>query len=152
MASQLLSAAGNHVSLPEIYVRPESQRPRLHDVINDVNIPVIDLGSPDRQQIVAQVADACRSFGFFQVRSCLNHGVAVDSMEKMMEVASEFFHLPPEEKAKYYSDDPTKKMKLSTSFNIRKESVRNWRDYLRLHCYPLEEFVAGWPSNPASFK
>ncbi|RRT67143.1 hypothetical protein B296_00022908 [Ensete ventricosum] len=120
MASQLLSAAGNHVSLPEIYVRPESQRPRLHDVINDANIPVIDLGSPDRQQIVAQVADACRSFGFFQ--------------------------------AKYYSDDPTKKMKLSTSFNIRKESVRNWRDYLRLHCYPLEEFVAGWPSNPASFK
>ncbi|URD95118.1 hypothetical protein MUK42_30211 [Musa troglodytarum] len=122
MASQLLSAAGKFVSLPEKYVRPESQRPRLHDVINDTNIPIIDLGSPDKQQIVAQVADACRSFGFFQ---------------KMMGVASEFFHLPPEEKAKYYSDDPTKKMRL-------KESVRNWRDYVRLHCYPLEEFVPGF--------
>ncbi|XP_009392937.2 flavanone 3-dioxygenase 2 [Musa acuminata AAA Group] len=149
MASQLLSAVGNHISLPESYVRPESQRPRLHDVINDTNIPIIDLGSPDKQQIVAQVADACRSFGFFQV---VNHGVTVDSMQKMMGVASEFFHLPPEEKAKYYSDDTTKKMRLSTSFNIRKESVRNWRDYLRLHCYPLEELVPDWPSNPASFK
>ncbi|CAL9101022.1 flavanone 3-dioxygenase 2-like [Musa acuminata AAA Group] len=149
MADQLLSAVSDYVSIPESYVRPESQRPRLNEVIRGANIPTIDLGSEDELQIIAQVADACRSFGFFQV---VNHGVPLESMQKMMAVASEFFRLPPEEKAKHYSDDPAKKMRLSTSFNIKKETVRNWRDYLRLHCYPLEEFVPGWPSNPASFR
>ncbi|XP_065038862.1 flavanone 3-dioxygenase 2-like [Musa acuminata AAA Group] len=149
MADQLLSAVSDYVSIPESYVRPESQRPRLNEVIRGANIPTIDFGSEDELQIIAQVADACRSFGFFQV---VNHGVPLESMQKMMAVASEFFRLPPEEKAKHYSDDPAKKMRLSTSFNIKKETVRNWRDYLRLHCYPLEEFVPGWPSNPASFR
>ncbi|RWW14533.1 hypothetical protein GW17_00021693 [Ensete ventricosum] len=153
MAGQLLSAVSDYASIPESYVRPESQRPRLNEVIRGANVPTIDLGSGDEPQIIAQVADACRSFGFFQVRRLVvNHGVPLESMQKMMAVASEFFRLPHEEKAKHYSDDPAKKMRLSTSFNIRKETVRNWRDYLRLHCYPLEEFVPGWPSNPASFR
>ncbi|KAJ6809108.1 protein DOWNY MILDEW RESISTANCE 6 [Iris pallida] len=43
-------------------------------------------------------------------------------------------------------------MRLSTSFNVKKEKIHNWRDYLRLHCYPLEEFVPDWPSKPSSFK
>ncbi|URD86970.1 hypothetical protein MUK42_27439 [Musa troglodytarum] len=149
MADQLLSTVSHHSSVPDNYVRPESQRPRLHEVVRDADIPTIDLGSLDVSRVIAQVGDACRSFGFFQV---VNHGVPDELMLSLMAVASEFFRLPPEEKAKHYSDDPAKKMRLSTSFNIRKETVRNWRDYLRLHCYPLEEFVPGWPSNPASFK
>ena len=73
-------------------------------------------------------------------------------MVEMKAIAREFFSLPPEEKAKLYSDDPAKKIRLSTSFNIRKETVRNGRDYLRLHCYPLEDFVPVWPSKPPSFR
>ncbi|RWW87413.1 hypothetical protein BHE74_00003765 [Ensete ventricosum] len=149
MADQLLSTVTHHGSLPETYVRPESERPRLNEVLRDADVPTIDLGSPNLSQTVAQVADACSTYGFFQV---VNHGVPIELMLKMMAVALEFFRLPSEEKAKLYSDDPAKKMRLSTSFNIRKEKVRNWRDYLRLHCYPLEEFVPGWPSNPSSFK
>lgn len=53
---------------------------------------------------------------------------------------------------KLYSDDPSKTMRLSTSFNVKKEKVHNWRDYLRLHCYPLDQYVPEWPSNPPSFK
>ncbi|XP_042408708.1 flavanone 3-dioxygenase 2-like [Zingiber officinale] len=150
MADQLLSTISRKLrSLPASYVRPESQRPRLHEVISDAAIPTVDLGSPDQHQIVAQIADACTHYGFFQV---VNHGVGNKSMRLMMEVAQEFFQLPAEEKAKLYSDDPAKKIRLSTSFNIRKETVRNWRDYLRLHCYPLEDFTPEWPSNPSSFK
>jgi hypothetical protein len=69
-----------------------------------------------------------------------------------MAVAHDFFRLSPEEKAKLYSDDPAKKMRLSTSFNVRKETVHNWRDYLRLHCYPLDQFVPDWPANPPPFR
>jgi hypothetical protein len=82
----------------------------------------------------------------------LNHGVSVELMLAMLGLAYEFFQLPPEEKAKLYSDDPANKIRLSTSFNVRKETVHNWRDYLRLHCHPLEQYVPDWPANPPSFR
>jgi isopenicillin N synthase-like dioxygenase len=82
----------------------------------------------------------------------VNHGIDAALIASVMEVGREFFRLPAEEKAKLYSDDPAKKIRLSTSFNVRKETVHNWRDYLRLHCYPLHQFVPDWPSNPPSFK
>ncbi|XP_072960386.1 flavanone 3-dioxygenase 2-like [Typha angustifolia] len=149
MAVQLLSAAPRHESIPEFYVRPESQRPRLSEVVSGADIPIVDLISSDKQQLVSQIAHACQSYGFFQV---VNHGIPRELLEKVMEVAAEFFRLPHEEKAKLYSNDPAKKVRLSTSSNVRKETVHNWRDYLRLHCYPLEEYMPGWPSNPSSFK
>nr|POE55491.1 protein downy mildew resistance 6 [Quercus suber] len=51
-----------------------------------------------------------------------------------------------------YSDDPSKTWRLSTSFNANKEKVHNWRDYLGLHCCPLDKYVPEWPSNPTDFK
>lgn len=53
---------------------------------------------------------------------------------------------------KLYSEDPSRTVRLSSSFNVKKETVNNWRDYLRLHCYPLEKFAPHWPSLPSSFK
>jgi hypothetical protein len=66
MAEHLLSTAV-HDTLPGNYVRPESQRPRLAEVVTGARIPVVDLGSPDRAAVVAAIGDACRSHGFFQV-------------------------------------------------------------------------------------
>lgn len=86
---------------------------------------------------------------FYQV---VNHGIPKELLLNVMAIALEFFHLPAEEKAKLYTDDPSKKVRLSTSFNVTKETVHNWRDYLRLHCYPLEEFMPQWPSKPELFK
>lgn len=74
------------------------------------------------------------------------------AVEEMQNVSKEFFGLPVEEKMKLYSDDPLKTTRLSTSFNVKKEKVHNWRDYLRLHCYPLDKYVTDWPSNPPRFK
>ncbi|KAF6159650.1 hypothetical protein GIB67_034612 [Kingdonia uniflora] len=149
MNSKLLSTGTRFTTLPQNYVRSESDRPRLSEVVNLQNIPIIDLGCPNKTQIIKQVGDACESYGFFQV---INHGVKLESMEEMLKIAHEFFHLPLEEKMKHYSDDPAKTMRLSTSFNVKKETVNNWRDYLRLHCHPIETFVDEWPSVPSSFK
>lgn len=70
----------------------------------------------------------------------------------MLRVAREFFQLPEDERLKYYSEDPSKSTRLSTSFNVKTEKVSNWRDFLRLHCYPLEDFMHEWPSNPPCFR
>jgi len=66
MAEQLISTA-DHDRLPDSYVRPETQRPRLREVVPDAEIPVVDLADPDRAAVVARVAEACRTHGFFQV-------------------------------------------------------------------------------------
>ncbi|KAK6162488.1 hypothetical protein DH2020_002329 [Rehmannia glutinosa] len=137
-------------SLPTSYIRPESERPKLSEVSECNNVPVIDLSCEDRSLIIKQIGDACREYGFFQ--QVINHGVPKELVDKIQGVAHEFFGLPVEEKMKLYSDDPSKTMRLSTSFNVKKETVHNWRDYLRLHCYPLEKYVPEWPSNPVSFK
>ncbi|KAK4476529.1 hypothetical protein RD792_015685 [Penstemon davidsonii] len=136
-------------SLPTSYIRPESERPNLSQVSECENIPVIDLGCEDRSLIIKQIGDACRDYGFFQV---INHGVSKEAVDKVLKVAHEFFSLPVEEKMKLYSDDPSKTMRLSTSFNVNKETVHNWRDYLRLHCYPLEKYAPEWPCIPSSFR
>ncbi|KAF3970613.1 hypothetical protein ACB098_12G026500 [Castanea mollissima] len=149
MDTKVLSTGVRYSNLPESYVRPESDRPRLSEVSACDDVPVIDLGLEDRSQVVKQIAEACKFYGFFQV---INHGVSLEAVEKMLRIATEFFNLPVEEKLKLYSDDPSKTMRLSTSFNVNKEKVHNWRDYLRLHCYPLDKYVPEWPSNPPDFK
>ncbi|CAN1170818.1 Protein DOWNY MILDEW RESISTANCE 6 [Linum perenne] len=149
MDTKVLSSGVPFTDLPASYVRPESDRPLLSQVIHSLDIPVIDLSIPDTSLIVRQIEHACTQFGIFQV---INHGVEVGAREEMLRVATEFFQLPVEEKMKIYSDDPSKTMRLSTSFNVKKEKVHNWRDYLRLHCYPLSKYAPEWPSNPPCFR
>ncbi|GAA0171332.1 oxygenase [Lithospermum erythrorhizon] len=149
MDTKVISSGLKHSVIPQNYVRPESDRPNSSEVSECQDIPVIDLSGVDLSFIVRQLGDACMHYGFFQV---INHGISKDIVEKMLEVAKEFFRLPIEEKLKLYSDDPTKTMRLSTSFNVKKETVHNWRDYLRLHCYPLDKYATEWPSNPSTFK
>ncbi|KAJ4728008.1 2-oxoglutarate (2OG) and Fe(II)-dependent oxygenase superfamily protein [Melia azedarach] len=139
-------------SVPSNYVRPISDRPNLDEVSLDDSIPLIDLQGltgPNRSEVVKRIGQACQDYGFFQVK---NHGIPEEVIDKMLCVSREFFYLPESERLKNYSDDPMKTTRLSTSFNVRTEKVSNWRDYLRLHCYPLEDYMHEWPENPQSFK
>nr|DAD36097.1 TPA_asm: hypothetical protein HUJ06_006737 [Nelumbo nucifera] len=81
-----------------------------------------------------------------------NHGIPQNVIDNMLRVSREFFRLPESERLKSYSNDPSKSVRLSTSFNISSEKVSNWRDFLRLHCYPLEDYLEQWPSNPPCFR
>jgi salicylic acid 3-hydroxylase len=64
---QLLSTAVHH-TVPGRYVRAESERPRLGEVVSGARIPVVDLSCPDRAAVASAIGDACRSHGFFQVK------------------------------------------------------------------------------------
>ncbi|CAO2038704.1 unnamed protein product [Urochloa humidicola] len=140
--------------VPSSDVRPVGDRPDLFNVDNEsgAGIPLIELkklNGPERHEVVEAIGRAYESDGFFMVT---NHGIPAWVVEGMLRVAREFFHLPESERLKCYSDDPKKAIGLSTSFNVCTEKVSNWREFLRLHCYPLESFVDQWPSNPSSFR
>ncbi|XP_020085191.1 protein DMR6-LIKE OXYGENASE 1-like isoform X2 [Ananas comosus] len=143
-------SSSNHV--PSNYIRPVGDRPNLLDVESSTSIPLIDLHGllgPARSHVIKEIGSACRTDGFFMVK---NHGIPEEVVREMLRVAREFFHLPEAERLKCYSDDPSRTTRLSTSFNVRTEKVSNWRDFLRLHCYPLEDFIREWPCNPPDFK
>ncbi|WP_310468604.1 2OG-Fe(II) oxygenase family protein [Sphingomonas sp.] len=57
-------------------------------------IPVIDLAGP-RETVVAEVAAACRDWGFFQITG---HGVAPAAIEQVIARARAFFALPRDAK------------------------------------------------------
>lgn len=141
----------NHV--PSNFIRPIGDRPDLQlQFTTTDSIPTIDLQGLDasnRSEIIQKIAHACQNYGFFQI---VNHGVPEEVINNMMNVSKEFFNLPESERMKNYSDDPLKTTRLSTSFNVKTEKVSNWRDYLRLHCHPLEDYVHEWPANPPSFR
>ncbi|XP_022769765.1 protein DMR6-LIKE OXYGENASE 2-like [Durio zibethinus] len=139
-------------SVPPNYVRSESDRPNLNEVTFDHSFPVVDLEGlygPNHSSVIKEIGEACQNYGFFQVK---NHGVPKEVIDKMLHVSRDFFHLPESERLKNYSDDPMKTTRLSTSFNVKTENVSSWRDYLRLHCFPLEDYVHEWPTNPPSFR
>ena len=92
------------------------------------------------------------SYNTYMIFQVKNHGVPETLINKIMCTSRDFFKLPESERLKNYSDDPSKTTRLSTSFNVKTEKVSNWRDFLRLHCYPLEDYVHEWPSNPPSFR
>eukprot|EP01018_Ginkgo_biloba_P032128 Gb_32170 [translate_table: standard] len=151
--SRLISSGlKDYLQIPKDYIREPSERPRLDAVALSETIPLVDLNDLfgfKRQDVIENIRRACQQDGFFQI---INHGVPEPVIKRMLEVAREFFTMPLEYRAQYYSEDPSQVVRLSTSFNIQKEKVFNWRDYLRHHCYPLEEFVHAWPSKPAAYR
>ncbi|KAH9666738.1 protein DMR6-LIKE OXYGENASE 2 [Citrus sinensis] len=151
LLSDLASTLQN---VPSDYIRPISDRPNLTDQahISDGSIPLIDLQGlygPRRSDIIKQIGQACQHGGFFQVK---NHGISEAMINNMLSIARTFFKLPERERLKNYSDDPLKPTRLSTSFNVKTEKASNRRDFLRLHCYPLQDYVHDWPLNPPSFR
>lgn len=74
-------------------------------------------------------------------------------MDEAMGVFEEFFNMPAEDKAIYYSVDPNKICKLYTStYNYANEKVHYRRDNLT-HSYasPTEDCINFWPEKPTRY-
>jgi len=150
---KLISSGINSSEVQDRYILPPHERPRMSEVCYSECIPVVDLGDlidgPNRTRVIQEIRRACEENGFFQI---INHGVKETVMKSMMGIAKEFFEMPVENRACFYSEDPMQPVRVSTSFNISKEKVQHWRDYLRHPCYPLEEVMGSWPEKPAGYR
>ncbi|KAK3026177.1 hypothetical protein RJ639_040564 [Escallonia herrerae] len=149
----LISNWSNVQSLPKSYVFPSGRRPGNQIVPLCKDIPVVDLGKAegvDRSETVQKILKASQQFGFFQV---INHGVPESVADNAMNVFKEFFGMPAEYKATFYSNDPNKSCRLYTStLNYDKEEVHYWRDNFTHHCHPLEDNIQDWPENPTTYR
>eukprot|EP01018_Ginkgo_biloba_P034319 Gb_03468 [translate_table: standard] len=126
----------------------------MSEICYSHNIPVIDLAvlvdASNRARVIHQIRGACEEYGFFQI---INHGVPERVMEDMMDVAAEFFEMPVQDRACIYSEDPKQQVRLFSSFNITKDKVLNWRDFLTHTCTdPLDELIGSLPEKPAAYR
>ncbi|KAH6818962.1 2-oxoglutarate and oxygenase superfamily protein [Perilla frutescens var. frutescens] len=105
------------------FILPPEHRPKPERIDAD-NIPLIDLSEPDSEILAAEIGNACKNWGFFQV---INHGVPSECREKIESASRKFFSLPKEEKKEvsrdeinpygYYDSEHTK-------------NVRDWKEIL----------------------
>ncbi|CAL5353645.1 unnamed protein product [Camellia sinensis] len=141
----------NIQSVLESYISPVEIRPGELVVPLCNTIPVIDLENLGQNQteLVQQIVKASQEFGFFQ---SINHGVPEGLVQDVMRVAKELFELPADDNASLYSEDPKKSCRLYMSIDCVHEKVLFWRDTLRFHCHPLDDYVEDWPRNPARYR
>lgn len=117
--------------IPRIFVRPaeEIARDGSKTGAAGLQVPVIDLKdlAANRPGTVAQVLEAAREVGFFQV---LNHGIPESILEGGFAAARAFHELPKEAKAEYYDREGKSRVKFSCNFDLYKSRHAHWRDSL----------------------
>ncbi|XP_048611025.1 probable 2-oxoglutarate-dependent dioxygenase SLC1 isoform X1 [Brassica napus] len=144
--------------VPTKYIWPEPDRPiftksdKLTKPKQNLKLPIIDFAEllgPNRSHVLRTIAEACETYGFFQV---VNHGMEGDVSRNMIEVCKKFFELPYEERSKYMTSDMSAPVRYGTSFNQNKDNVFCWRDFLKLYAHPLPDYLPYWPSSPSDFR
>ncbi|XP_073131149.1 flavanone 3-dioxygenase 3 [Henckelia pumila] len=122
------------------------------------HVPLISLDgmcNPARRPIVVeQIANACLRKGFFQV---INHGISQQILDGALCVASDFFNLPTQDKAKLLSPDIRRPVRYSTSFKAggaaaEAEQAQSWRAFLKHYANPLPYWIGLWPQNPPLYR
>lgn len=144
-------------TIPKKYILPPSDRPATNSADSNVakqnlQLPIVDFSEligPRRPQVLQSLANACEHYGFFQL---VNHGISDDVISNVRDVSGRFFDLPIEERAKYMTTDMRSPVRYGTSFSQTKDSVFCWRDFLKLLCQPLPDFLPHWPASPIDFR
>ncbi|CAN4111873.1 unnamed protein product [Withania somnifera] len=137
--------------VPKCYVLP----PSLRSDITPCNtcLPIVDLSYLQhpllRPRIIQEIHLACKEFGFFQV---INHGIPLSVMDDAIYAASEFFHLPTQDKRHLLSSNVHDPVRYGTSLNHVKDKVFFWRDFLKHYANPTSTWIDLWPSNPTCYK
>nr|GMC63841.1 flavonol synthase/flavanone 3-hydroxylase-like [Ipomoea batatas] len=146
-------------AIPTRYIKPPADRPSLTagKLDGGVNIPLIDFepllapGAPAaaKAEVLAQVSEACRSWGFFQA---VNHGVPPELMDEAREIWRQFFHQPMEVKQPY-ANSPKTYEGYGSRLGVEKGAVLDWSDYYFLHYLPCSlKDHNKWPALPSSLR
>ncbi|KAL2477220.1 2-oxoglutarate (2OG) and Fe(II)-dependent oxygenase superfamily protein [Forsythia ovata] len=114
------------------FIQALEHQPKL-DITEAEGIPLIDLSplnssdtDADFSSLVAEIGDACKNWGFFQV---INHGVPSRCREKIEVVARKFFALSKEEKKKVGRDEVNPLGYYDTEHT---KNVRDWKEVFDL--------------------
>ncbi|KAJ6744482.1 FLAVONOL SYNTHASE/FLAVANONE 3-HYDROXYLASE-RELATED, partial [Salix purpurea] len=140
-------------TIPEEFIRPEKEQPARtashHGPVPE--IPAIDLGDPDQENLVRLIAEASKEWGIFQV---VNHGIPCDLISKLQDVGKKFFELPQEEKELIARPRDSKSIEgYGSKLQNNSQAKKSWVDHLFHRIWPPPSInYKFWPSNPPSYR
>ncbi|EOY24272.1 2-oxoglutarate and Fe(II)-dependent oxygenase superfamily protein isoform 3 [Theobroma cacao] len=121
-----------------------------------LQLPIVDLSSPDCISTANAIRQACMDHGFFYL---VNHEVEEELLKEVFEQSSKFFSLPVEEKMKLAKKNhrgytAPYAEKLDTSLNTKGDSKESF--YIgpladNLNQWPLEEDLPSWRSTMETY-
>ncbi|KAL9239915.1 hypothetical protein vseg_014187 [Gypsophila vaccaria] len=143
------------VSITPKYIVPNENKPNLSNIYHLDSIPVIDMNNKNNNDevLIQEISNACEEYGFFQL---INHGIPTVLCHSVLNVITDFFHLPYEAKVdmlatthmqdgkifKYYIKDP-KTM----------ETIFMWGEALYHSWHPRDSsFIQKLTSNPPCYR
>ncbi|KAJ6292141.1 hypothetical protein OIU76_024118 [Salix suchowensis] len=139
-------------TIPEEFIRPEKEQPARTASLGPVpEIPAIDLGDPDQENLVRLIAGASKEWGIFQV---VNHGIPCDLITKLQDVGKKFFELPQEEKELIARPSDSKSIEgYGSKLQNNSQAKKSWVDHLFHRIWPPPSInYKFWPSNPPSYR
>lgn len=99
---------------------------------SNLNIPIIDLKymhnnvDPSlHNELVSQIRNACKKWGFFQV---INHGISVSVLDEMISGVHRFHEQDVDVRKQFYTRDLKKKVLYYSNTSLFKDKCANWRD------------------------
>ncbi|XP_042982118.1 protein DOWNY MILDEW RESISTANCE 6-like [Carya illinoinensis] len=143
------------LSLTSKFILPEDKRPQLAQISSLASVPVIDLNDNGNKNghylLVQKISQACEDYGFFQI---INHGVPQEVCDRMMSAITDFFELPPEERAEFVTEDHTKQVKVF-HYNLKvegQEKVSMWSETFSHPWHRGEDLAHLLPKNPPKYR
>ncbi|CAF2135803.1 hypothetical protein BRARA_B00450 [Brassica rapa] len=132
-------------ALPSPYIQPSQERLTSDKILSSPSqIPVIDVSNWNDPQVASEICHAAAKHGLFQI---VNHGIVPGELKALIAAARGFFELPAEERRRYWRGSSVSETAwLTTSFNPYKESILEWRDFLKFEFLPQRHgYDATWP-------
>ncbi|CAN8236640.1 unnamed protein product [Cochlearia groenlandica] len=131
-------------TLPSLYIQPPQERLTSDKIHVGSLVPVIDVSDWTDPHVCLEICDAAEKLGLFQI---VNHGIAAEDLKCVIAAARGFFEMSAEERGVYWRGSSVSETAwLTTSFNPGKESVLEWRDFLKFEYLPQRhDFAATWP-------
>ncbi|KAF8698055.1 hypothetical protein HU200_035567 [Digitaria exilis] len=155
-------ATGGLQAPPSRYVLREKDRPTTNGggaaAPPELGVfPTVDVGrlaEPGDVEEAAKLQAALQSWGLFAVRNVTGHGIPAALLDGIHKVATEFFHMPSEEKLKCANKTDTGEFQ-NQGYGIDRvdtdEQVLDWCDRLYLQVQPEEARQPRfWPKHPPS--
>ncbi|KMT17008.1 hypothetical protein BVRB_2g042100 isoform B [Beta vulgaris subsp. vulgaris] len=107
----------------------------------------------DNEALVQRIAKACEEFGFFQV---INHGISMELCNDVLDVITNFFQLPYEEKAHLVSPNHMEDGKIFKYFikdQETQEKISMWGEAFFHTWHPVHtSFTLSLPQNPPRYR
>jgi isopenicillin N synthase-like dioxygenase len=140
-----------HTEITDIDKQPVAEQSSAIDSVPviDVSELLVDSSSAASASAVEQIAQACQTWGFFQI---INHGISADQISEVWRETHALFALPLEEKLEIVRNRENPWGFYNNELTKNQRDKKEVFDFTREGVDPIYGQINRWPHNHPAFK